>query len=57
LKDFEIVSIVELGSNTFMATGTNTVILFLKKRNKFFSKNLENSVNKFFENKQNITLN
>jgi type I restriction enzyme M protein len=32
LRNFEIRAIVELGSNTFMATGTNTVILFLKKR-------------------------
>lgn len=32
LRSFEIRAIIELGSNTFMATGTNTVILFLKKR-------------------------
>lgn len=31
LKNFRIVSIVELGSNTFGATGTNTIILFLTK--------------------------
>jgi len=32
LRNFEIRAIVELGSNTFMATGTSTVVLFLKKR-------------------------
>ena len=30
---FDIIAITELGSNTFMATGTNTVVLFLRKRN------------------------
>jgi type I restriction-modification system DNA methylase subunit len=33
LKYFEIVAITELGSKTFIATGTNTAILFLKRRN------------------------
>ncbi|MCL2738695.1 MAG: N-6 DNA methylase, partial [Bacteroidales bacterium] len=33
LQYFDIVAITELGSNTFMATGTNTVVLFLRKRN------------------------
>ncbi|MCL2039387.1 MAG: restriction endonuclease subunit S [Bacteroidetes bacterium] len=33
LQYFEIIAITELGSNTFMATGTNTVVLFLRKRN------------------------
>lgn len=32
LRNFEIRAIVELGPNTFMATGTNTVTLFLKRR-------------------------
>ena len=57
LKDFEIVAITELGSNTFMATGTNTVTLFLRKRKKFFAKNLGSSVSDFFENPKDITLN
>ncbi len=34
LKYFDIVSIVELGSGTFGKTGTNTVVLFLKRRYK-----------------------
>ncbi len=32
LQYFDIVAIAELGSNTFMATGTNTVTLFLRRR-------------------------
>jgi len=36
LKHFEIKAITELGSKTFIATGTTTVILFLKRRNDDF---------------------
>lgn len=32
LQHFDIVSIVELGSNTFGKTGTNTVVLFLRRK-------------------------
>ena len=31
LKHFDIIAIAELGSGTFMATGTNTVVLFLRR--------------------------
>ncbi|MCH2188384.1 N-6 DNA methylase, partial [Candidatus Gracilibacteria bacterium] len=57
LRDFEIIAITELGSGTFMATGTNTVTLFLRKRNKFFAKNLKLSTDTFFINLQDVTLN
>lgn len=57
LKDFDVVAITELWSGTFMATGTNTVILFLRKRNKFFARNLEAGVSKFILNLQDVTLN
>lgn len=36
LQYFDIVSIAELGSNTFMATNTNTVVLFLRRRDNYF---------------------
>ncbi len=39
LKNFEIKAIVEFGGNTFGATNTNTVTLFLKKRNEDFVTN------------------
>jgi len=57
LKYFEIVSIVELGSNTFMATGTNTVILFLKRRNNYEHINIQESINKFVSTQKDITVN
>ncbi len=48
LENFDIVAITALGSNTFMATGTNTVVLFLRRRNNYISINLRNTVNNFF---------
>ncbi len=47
----------ELGSNTFMATGTNTVTLFLRRRNNYDSINLKIAVEKFFANHLEVTLN
>lgn len=57
LKYFEIIAITKLGSNTFMATGTNTVVLFLKRRNNYECLNLEDSMSKFFSNRVEVTLN
>lgn len=57
LKYFEIVAIAELGSNTFMATGINTVVFFIKRRNNYIITNLEKKVEKFFSNWQDVTLN
>ncbi|MFH1096983.1 MAG: restriction endonuclease subunit S [Candidatus Desantisbacteria bacterium] len=57
LQFFNIVAIAELGSNTFMATGTNTVVLFLKRKNNYESINLKTAVDKFFINLQDVTLN
>jgi type I restriction enzyme M protein len=57
LQYFEIVSVTELGSNTFMATGTNTVILFLRRRSNYDSINLRKSVERFFDDYQDVTRN
>lgn len=57
LENFEIIGIAELGSNTFMATGTNTVTLFLRRRNNYDSINLRIAVEKFFANHLEVTLN
>lgn len=57
LKYFEIVAITELGSNTFMATGTNTVVFFLRRRNNYDCINLQKSVDKFFTDKNDVTIN
>jgi len=57
LKYFDILAITEMGSNTFMATGTNTVTLFLKRRNNADWLNIQASVTKVFTNLQDITIN
>lgn len=56
-KYFDIISITELGSNTFMATGTNTVVLFLRRKNNMEHMNIKASVLKLFESKNDITIN
>ena len=56
-KYFDIVSITQLGSNTFMATGTNTVVLFLRRKNNMLHINIKTSVDKLFESKKDITIN
>ncbi|WP_051203337.1 N-6 DNA methylase [Hugenholtzia roseola] len=52
LKYFDFVSIVELGSNTFSKTGTNTVVLFLRRKAQKpeQAEQFENRVLDFFEN-------
>ncbi|MDR2693937.1 MAG: N-6 DNA methylase [Chitinispirillales bacterium] len=57
LKYFVIVAITEFGSNTFMATGVNTVVLFIKRRNNYDTINLQKSVDRFFDVFQDVTLN
>jgi len=56
-KYFDIVSITELGSNTFMATDTKTVILFLRRKNNADHLNIKASVDKLFDTKNDITIN
>jgi type I restriction enzyme M protein len=57
LQYFDIVAIAEFGSNTFMATGTNTVTLFLRRRNNYDTINLKKAVDKFFTTLLDVTLN
>lgn len=57
LKYFEILGITELGSGTFMATETNTVTLFLRRRNNADAFNVEEAVKRFFENLNDVTIN
>ncbi len=49
LKYFKIIAIAEFGSNTFMATGTNTITLFLERRNNYEWLNVESAVNGFIK--------
>ena len=53
LKYFDIVSIVELGSGTFGKTGTNTVVLFLKRKSlkPEPAEHYRNRVDDYFESK------
>ncbi|MEQ1557925.1 MAG: restriction endonuclease subunit S [Methyloglobulus sp.] len=57
LQYFDIVAIAELGSNTFMATGTNTVTLFLRRRNNYDSINIKASVIKAIADVKDVTIN
>jgi len=57
LKHFDIVAIAEMGSNTFMATGTNTVTLFLRRRNNADAINIEEAIKKALVNLQDVTIN
>jgi type I restriction enzyme M protein len=54
---FEIIAITELGNNTFMATGTNTVILFLRRRNNADCVNIRAAVDRFATNLNDVTIN
>ena len=57
LEYFDIIAITELGSNTFMATGTNTVVLFLRRRNNYESINLRGSIDKYLGTLADMTIN
>jgi type I restriction enzyme M protein len=57
LQHFDIVAIAELGSNTFMATGTNTVTLFLRRKDNYIALKLKHDIGLFFANFQDVTLN
>ncbi|GHV27775.1 restriction endonuclease [Spirochaetia bacterium] len=57
LQFFEIIAISELGSNTFMATGTNTIILFLRRRDNYDSINLDTKIERIFKTLQDGAVN
>lgn len=57
LQYFDIVAIAELGSNTFMATNTNTVVLFLRRRDNYFAVNTKSAVDTYFRTLNDVTIN
>jgi len=57
LQYFDIVAIAELGSNTFMATNTNTVALFLIRRDNYFAANTRSAVETYFRSLNDVTIN
>ena len=57
LQYFDIVAVAELGSNTFMATNTNTVVLFLRRRDNYFAANTKAAVDTYFRTLNDVTIN
>ncbi|KGE19396.1 hypothetical protein PWYN_08635 [Paenibacillus wynnii] len=57
LKYFEVKAIAEFGSNTFMATGTNTVTLFLERKSNNHWRKIESAINNFFGKPVDATVN
>lgn len=57
LKNFDIKGIVELGKNTFMATSTKTVILFLEKKDKDKWIGIRETIDSFFNNFKDMVCN
>lgn len=57
LKYFEIIALADFGSNTFMATGTNTVVLFLRRRNNHEHTNIYKSIEDFFTIQNDVAVN
>ncbi len=56
LKYFNIIAITEFGSNTFMATGTNTITMFLERRKNTEWKNIKQRIDSFFQNPKEATV-
>ncbi|HBF3877917.1 TPA: N-6 DNA methylase [Clostridioides difficile] len=56
LKYFKIIGIVELGKNTFMATNTSTIILFLEKRNDDDYRKAESAIEEFIKKRTDFTV-
>ena len=57
LKYFDLKAIAEFGSNTFMATGTNTVTLFLERKQNNEWKKIETAIHNFFDRPKEATVN
>lgn len=57
LKYFDLKAIAEFGSNTFMATGTNTVTLFLERKPNNDWKKIETAIKNFFDKSKEATVN
>lgn len=55
-KYFKVKAIVELGSGTFMKTGTNTVVLFLERRSDNDFVSIEKAINTFVSNLKDVTV-
>lgn len=56
LKYFYIKGITEFGPNTFMATGTNTITLFLERRQNSDWKIIKTAIDSFFDKPKDVTV-
>jgi type I restriction enzyme M protein len=57
LQYFDIVAITQLGGNTFMETKTNTVVLFLRRKNDSQIKQLKETIEAVFDSLKDCTVN
>lgn len=57
LRYFDLVAVTEFGSGTFMATPTNTVALFLRRRDNYFADNIRAHVDNFFHTCNDVSVN
>lgn len=55
-KYFKVKAIVELGSGTFMKTGTNTIVLFLERRSDNDFITIGKAINTFISNFKDVTV-
>ncbi|GHU64010.1 restriction endonuclease [Clostridia bacterium] len=55
-KYFKVKAIAEMGSGTFMETGTNTVILFLERRSDNDHQAISRAIDKFFSDGKDVTV-
>jgi type I restriction enzyme M protein len=55
-KYFKFKAIAEMGNNTFMKTGTNTVILFLERRANGDWQRINNNIDTFFKDYRDVTV-
>lgn len=57
LRYFDLVAVAEFGAGTFMATSTNTVALFLRRRDNYFADNTRKQVDEFFRTCNDVSVN
>ncbi|MDB2102352.1 N-6 DNA methylase [Clostridium paraputrificum] len=57
IKNFKIEAIIEFGTNTFMATGTKTITLFMRKLDDKFFKKIEECVDSFINHGNTVACN
>jgi type I restriction enzyme M protein len=55
-KYFNVKAVVELGSGTFMKTGTNTVVFFLERRSDNDFVAIEKAIDTFISNQKDVTV-